>query len=166
MRAVDAPTAGWYPDPENRARLRWWDGLDWTDIRRAVPSDAELVYYESSLPEEPALHASVVQQDYLRQQAASRVDSQQLINDVRTAAREEVNRAGDVFTQRARTAAREITPLISDYTNRIIYWIRFAVIAAVILLVLWFVFQVIFQASLFEWIGDRIDNFTDPDEGG
>ena len=96
----------------------------------------------------------------------TRADSQQIIDEVRRAARDEVNRAGDMFSQRARTAASELTPLISDYTSRIIRWIRFAVIVAVILLVLWFVFQVIFQASLFEWIGDRIDNFTDPDDGG
>ena len=168
MRAVDAPSAGWYPDPENRARLRWWDGLDWTEMRRAVPSDAELIYYEASVEhEDPAHQASVVQQDYLaNQRPLTRADSQQIIDEVRRAARDETNRAGEMFTQRARNAAREITPLISDYTNRIIRWIRFAVIAAVILLVLWFVFQVIFQASLFEWIGDRIDNFTDQDDGG
>ncbi len=169
MRAIDAPQAGWYPDPENRARLRWWDGLDWTDMRRAVPSDAELVDYEESLERAPAHHASVVQHDYLAgapQQAMSRVDSQQLIEEVRRAARDEVNRAGEMFTQRARSAAQEITPLISDYTNRIIRWIRFAVIIATILLVAWFVFQVIFQANLFEWIGDRIDNLTNDDGGG
>ena len=98
MRAVDAPDAGWYPDPENRARLRWWDGLDWTDIRRAVPSDAELVAFESSLVHDPAHHASVVQHDYLQgqqpsQQALTRADSQQLIHEVRSAARDEANRA-------------------------------------------------------------------------
>ena len=171
MRAIDAPAAGWYPDPENRARLRWWDGLDWTDIRRAVPSDAELVRFESTILNDPAHQASVVQHDYLQsqqaaQQALTRADSQQLIHEVRSAARDEANRAADMFTQRARTAAREITPLISDYTNRIIKWIKFAVIAATILLVLWFVFQVIFEASLFNWIGDRIDNFTDNQDGG
>jgi len=167
MRAVDAPHAGWYPDPDNRARLRWWDGLDWAEIRRAVPSDAELVAFESTVVHDPAHHASVVQHDYLQgQQALTRADSQQLISEVRTAARDEANRAADMFTERARTAAREITPLISDYTNRIIRWIRFAVIAATVLLVLWFVFQVIFEASLFNWIGDRIDNFSDNQDGG
>ncbi len=163
MRAVDAPDAGWYPDPENRSRLRWWDGLDWTDIRRAVPSDAELVRAEQL--HEPT-HAAIVQHDYLQQQAVSRADSQQIINDVRTATREELNRAADEFTRRAQRTVQGIQPLISTYTNRIIYWIKFAAIVATILLVLWFVFQVIFQASLFEWIGDRIDNLTNSSDGG
>ena len=60
---------------------------------------------------------------------------------------------------------REIVPLVSEYTNRIVKWIRFAAIAAVILLVAYFVFQVVAQASLFEWIGDRIDNLTDDENG-
>ncbi|MCC6269744.1 MAG: DUF2510 domain-containing protein, partial [Microbacteriaceae bacterium] len=25
------PSAGWYPDPENWARSRWWNGIAWTD---------------------------------------------------------------------------------------------------------------------------------------
>ena len=44
-------------------------------------------------------------------------------------------------------------------------WIRFAAIVAVVLLVAYFVFQVVAQASLFEWIGDRIDNLTDDQNG-
>ena len=46
MRRVDAPRAGWYPDPESRTNLRYWDGLDWTDARRAPPSAAELLSHE------------------------------------------------------------------------------------------------------------------------
>jgi hypothetical protein len=42
-------------------------------------------------------------------------------------------------------------------------WIRLAAIVAVVMLVGYFVFQVVAQASLFEWIGDRIDNVTDQD---
>lgn len=167
MKVADAPDPGWFPDPENRSRLRWWDGTDWSDIRRAVPSEAELIAYEETHLETAAEHAATVQQQYMQaQQQMGRVESQQLIDEVRRAARDEVNRAGEMFTQRARSAAKEITPLVSEYTNRIIRWIRFAVIVAVVLLVAWFVFQVIFQASLFEWIGDRIDNFTNSDDGG
>ena len=40
-----------------------------------------------------------------------------------------------------------------------------AAIVAVVLLIAYFVFQVVAQASLFEWIGDRIDNFTDEQNG-
>jgi hypothetical protein len=30
-----APIAGWYPDPENEAGDRWWNGTTWSDHRRA-----------------------------------------------------------------------------------------------------------------------------------
>ena len=171
MRRVDAPRAGWYPDPESRTSLRYWDGLDWTDARRSPPSAAELLSFEQREAFEAA-HRYVAPQMESASQAArgakswvSSGDSQQIVDDVRRAARSEVDRAADLFSQRARQMQRDIVPLVSDYTNRIVRWIRFAAIAAVVLLVAYFVFQVVAQASLFEWIGDRIDNFTDDQNG-
>ncbi len=171
MRRIDAPTAGWYPDPESRTNLRYWDGLDWTDARRSPPSAAELLSYEQREAFEAA-HRYVAPQMESAAQAARGAqgwvasgDSQQIVDDVRRAARGEVDRAADLFSQRARQMQRDIVPLVSEYTNRIVRWIRFAAIVAVVLLVAYFVFQVVAQASLFEWIGDRIDNFTDDQNG-
>ena len=48
MRREDAPVAGWYPDPKDRMVLRWWDGLDWTEARRAPPSQAELLAHRTA----------------------------------------------------------------------------------------------------------------------
>ena len=96
---------------------------------------------------------------------AGRPDNQQIVEDVRRAARTEVDRAADLFSQRARQMQRDIVPLVTDYTNRLIKWIRIAAVVAIVLLVAYFVFQVVAQASLFEWIGDRIDNFTDEQNG-
>jgi len=161
MRRIDAPSAGWYPDPQSRTRLRWWDGLDWTDVRRAPPSSAELDSYEEQTSSEAAqeTRSLTVPAGY------SRADSQQVIEDVRSATRDEVDRAADLLERRARALTAEIVPLISQYSNRAVRWIRFAAIVATILLIAWFVFQVVAQASMFEWIGDRIDNITDNQTG-
>ena len=167
MRRIDAPRAGWYPDPENRTSLRFWDGLDWSDARRSPPSAAELLSYEQRDAFEAA-HQYVAPTPTATSVGTNRIgrpDSQQIVDDVRRAARSEVDRAADLFAQRARQMQREIVPLVSDYTNRIIKWIRIVAIVAVVLLVAYFVFQVVAQASLFEWIGDRIDNVTNYQQG-
>ena len=166
MRREDAPRSGWYPDPESRTALRWWDGLDWTDARRAPPSDAELRSFESQAEFEAAHRYTPPVQDAIAAATAAasragRPDSQQMIEDVRRAARGEVDRAAEIFARQTREMQSNVGPLISEYTNRLIKWIRIAVIVAIVLLVAYFVFQVVAQASLFEWIGDRIDNVTD-----
>ncbi len=158
MRRVDAPRAGWYPDPENRTALRFWDGLDWTDARRSPPSAAELLSFEQR-DELAAAHQYVAPAGGATY--SGRAENQQIVEDVRRATRSEVDRAADLFSQRARQLQRDIVPLVSQYTNRLVRWIRFAAIVAVVLLAAYFVFQVVAQASLFEWIGDRIDDFTD-----
>ena len=80
------------------------------------------------------------------------------------AARQEAERAAATFGREARSAAGSIGPLISEYTNRFMRWVRSLSTIAVILLIAWLAFQLFAQASLFEWIGDRIDNLTDNDE--
>ena len=174
MRREDAPVAGWYPDPRNRMVLRWWDGLDWTEARRAPPSEAELQAHQARQAEErrtsaaraAAAHATPVPQHTSYVPPAPPVDTREVVEQVRAATRGEIDRAADLFSQRARSLQRDITPLVSEYTNRLIRWIRFAAIMAVLLLVAYFVFQVVAQASLFEWIGDRIDNIFNDTEGG
>jgi hypothetical protein len=32
--STGGPVAGWYPDPADQARLRFWDGLEWTEHTR------------------------------------------------------------------------------------------------------------------------------------
>ncbi|PZE64006.1 DUF2510 domain-containing protein [Curtobacterium sp. MCBD17_021] len=44
------PAAGWFPDPRDTARLRWWDGHAWGETTRALPRVAP----------EPALQALAV----------------------------------------------------------------------------------------------------------
>lgn len=161
MRRVDAPEAGWYPDPTSRTRLRWWDGLDWSDVRRAPPSDAELLSFESMT----ALETAAEYKPPIPQIPGSSFDSQEVIDGVRSATRGEVDRAAALLERRTRAIANDLAPLISQYSNRVIRWIRVAAILATVLLIAWFVFQVVAQASLFEWIGDRIDNLTDDQSG-
>ena len=159
MRNVDAPRAGWYPDPDGRTRLRWWDGLDWTDIRRAPPSNAELIVAEENraffenakVPTGPLPVPSAVSQQ----------DASQIIAEVRNVARQEVDRAAQEFSNRATNAVRSVTPLITEYASDVKKWIRRIVIIGIVLLVAYFVFQVVVQASFFDWLGDRIDNVTD-----
>jgi len=165
MRKADAPVAGWFPDPENRSRLRWWDGLDWTDIKRSVPSQAELTAAGPFAAEERQAETPDQRNFQPYPPGYSRQDSQQLITEVRQAAREEIDRAADLFNARAQAAIRGVTPLIDTYAGTATKWIRRAAVIAITLLVIYFVFQVVAQASFFEWLGDRIDNFSDDSLG-
>lgn len=158
MRAADAPAAGWYPDPQSRTRLRWWDGLDWTEARRAPPSDSELERYELPVP---TVQGQAIDQLRATAGAANRLDTQQIITEVRNVARAEVDRAAEEFTHRAQAAVQSVTPIIDQYSGRVLRIIRFAAISILLLLIAWFTFQTLAQASMLEWIGDRIDNLFD-----
>ena len=94
MKKADAPSPGWYPDPELPSRLRWWDGLDWTDIRRPRPSDVELDLARMPSPELEA--ARGMSSPTSTPSGLSRQDTQEIISEVRNVARSEVDRAVQV----------------------------------------------------------------------
>lgn len=159
MKVEDAPPPGWYPDPEGYSRLRWWEGTDWSDRFRAppTPSEFDLPEQRYGYTEEHAASPAYGQ----RAGAMSRQESEAMINQVRMAAREEAERAAAMFGAQARAATRNITPLITQYTNRVIKWFRILSVIAIILVIGWIGFQIFAQVSMFEWIGDRIDNLGD-----
>ena len=70
---------------------------------------------------------------------------------------EEVDRAGTRFSDQARDATRRIEPLISQYGDRVMKWIRNLGIIAIALVVLWMLLQTFAQTSLMDWLGDRVD---------
>jgi Protein of unknown function (DUF2510) len=163
MRVEDAPPAGWYPDPEGGSRLRWWEGTDWSDRYRAPPTRSEVdrrALVRETHRGDDDLDVDVHQQ---RAQLGSlnRQDSEAIISQVRQAARAEAERAAGMFRQEARSAADNLTPLITEYTSKLVRWIRIASVIAVVLLIGWVAFQIFAQVSLFDWIGDRIDNISD-----
>jgi len=159
MRIIDAPREGWYPDPDGRQRLRWWDGLDWTDIRRAPPSSAELTRAEALVPREPIAADQRAYTD--RPQGYSRQETQEIIAEVRTVARQELDRAAEQFSQRATTAVRSFTPLITQYTSKFLRWVKIALAIATVLFIAWLLFQAIATQSFIAWLGDRIDSLTE-----
>lgn len=166
MKLADAPPPGWYPDPEGTSRLRWWEGADWADLYRARPTRTELEArqlgtYGGDVPA-LAAPAAVRQAGALAAQVAehrgmSRRDAEEVLAEVRKVARSEVDRAAEVFSQRARLATRELQPLISEYTTKFFRWVKIALVIAVVLAVAYVVFQAIAQQSIIDWILDRLD---------
>lgn len=169
MKRADAPPAGWYPDPTGRAGLRWWDGQDWTDHRRApVPSTGFEYDPEEAAAERRAQAATDAAEGAKVPWSPSpgsmgRVSDQtaEVMAEARKAARAEVERAMGQLTDRASAAREQLTPLISQYGDRVMRGLRIVGVIAIALLVLWMVLQTVGQTSLLNWIGDRIDNLTD-----
>ncbi len=163
MLVEDAPPAGWYPDPQGGSRLRWWEGTDWSDRFRAPPTRSEVDRRELMSATHGQDHVVDIDEYRASTQMGSlnRQDSEAIINQVRMAARAEAERAAEMFGIQAKSAAKSISPLISEYTSKITRWFRIASVIAIVLLIGWLAFQIFAQVSLFEWIGDRIDNLSD-----
>lgn len=159
MRLEDAPPAGWYPDPEGGSRLRYWEGTDWADRWRAPPTAGVV-----RIREQEAELARLEYQEaggFVNYAKRERQETEEVISQVRQAARSEAERAAAMFRREAQNATNSITPLISEYTNKFMRWVRIVSVLAILLLAVWLAWQIFVQASLFEWIGDRIDNLTD-----
>jgi hypothetical protein len=179
MRLEDAPPAGWYPDPEG-TRLRWWDGTDWTDRFRIGPSAGSPPRGQAPTPvganhggsqghaapgwypdpaggPRPRWWDGRGWTDQLGQpgQAAA------IVGEVGAAVRAEASRAAAAARTQASEMRRELTPLITEYTNRATRFLKRLLVIAIVLACAWFIFQAYANATFFEWLGDRIDGLSD-----
>jgi len=106
------------------------------------------------MQEDPAIDV----EPFVRQRGRRPADTAEIVAQVRKATREEVDRAADVFSARARAAAKEIPPLISQYTSRFFRWVKIILVVTVVIAAAFIIFNAVAQVSFFEWLGDRIDN--------
>lgn len=172
MRLADAPPPGWYPDPDGGPRLRWWEGTDWSDSFRAPPSQNELDLLAArragllGRATSDATRVATAATDAAQAAASRRRETEEVIAEVRKVARSEVDRAVEMFGQQARSATRQLQPLVSEYTTKVTKFLRRALVVSFVVLVAWFVFQAIAQQSFLDWVGDRIDSITDDSSTG
>lgn len=157
MKLEDAPPAGWYPDPLGGGRLRWWAGTDWTDEYRAPSTATErntaLRAALEAAPSDPVVPAA-------RELRRSARDTDRIVSQVRDATREEVTRAANLFTRRAQTLITQSRSMVAEHAAVFLRWLKIAIVLGAILVIAWFIFQFIAQVTLFEWLGDRLDNVT------
>jgi hypothetical protein len=81
-----------------------------------------------------------------------------MIDQARAASRDEMRRATEAFNQRAQAARQNLTPLITEYTNKAKFWIRRIIKLAIVALVVWLAFQIFQQVSFWSWVTDRIED--------
>lgn len=163
MKEADAPRPGWYPDPTGGSWLRWWDGRDWTDHRRAPPNTgmsdvAGHVDAGADVERETGAADSPLKSQVRSSPQRTRDETAEIMAEVRKVARDEVDRAVHTLSGRARDVTRGIEPLISEYGDRVMRWIRNLGLVAIGLVVLWMVLQTFAQTSLMDFVGDRIDD--------
>jgi hypothetical protein len=167
VRRADAPPAGWYPDPTSRTGLRWWDGLDWTDHRRPRPTsfmDEAMDQVTAAAERAAGAATDGPLKSEVRRAAPpaprSGPDRTEVMAEVRAVAREEVDRAVDRLSDQARNLTGRVEPLLAQYGDRAMRWIRNLGIIAIALVVLWMVLQTFAQTSLMGWLGERVDNLV------
>lgn len=175
MRNADAPPPGWYPDPEGGVRLRWWEGTDWADRWRSRPgvgpgavhsgasAEASIAASADQGVDPAAAFERVVDQagEWSAGGRPSSYASAEAVGVVRKAVHSEMDRAAGMLTEQARTVARQIEPIVSEYSDRAARLLRRIVILVVVVLIVWLLIQALAQTSLLEWIGDRIDNLVE-----
>ena len=157
MKLEDAPPPGWYPDPERGQRLRWWEGTDWSDARRPAQTTAEVESAERAEEQGAPTAPGFATPEVAR---LRRDDTDQIISQVRDAARGEVDRASELLSQRLGASIEQGRSIVAGYMDPVLRLMKVAIVTAAILVIAWFVIQFISQAALLSWVGDRIDNLT------
>ncbi|MEM9711882.1 MAG: DUF2510 domain-containing protein [Actinomycetota bacterium] len=156
--------AGWYPDPDGGTRLRWWDGEDWSDHFRTRPlhTMTDAIDPKASMQAaQQAAGAAIASRDIDRivgaVQSSTRTEVDRAMGELQQAARGEVDRVvGEVRRQ-----VGNVQPLISETVSDITRYVRWAFIIGVLLVIAYFVFQVVAGIGIAELVGDIADRIID-----
>lgn len=162
--AIELTPAGWYPDPSGGTRLRWWDGEDWTDHFRTRPLDS----FGHGFPD--AASGMVAAQGAAGELGSRDVD--RIVGAVQNTTRTEMNRAVGEIQQAARgevdrvvgevrRQVNNVTPLITDTVGQVTRYLRWAAIIAFLLVVAYFVIQIVAGIGIAELVGDIADRIID-----
>ena len=156
--------AGWYPDPDGGTRLRWWDGEDWSDHfrTRTLHTMPDAIDPKAAMQAaQQAAGAAIASRDIDRivgaVQSSTRTEVDRAMGELQQAARGEVVRG----VGEGRRQGGNVQPLISETVSDITRYVRWAFIIGVLLVIAYFVFQVIAGIGIAELVGDIADRIID-----